>query len=747
MIRLNLIVSLIIFSLSMNLPAQIKPPVYPGTQKVDQVDDYFGTKVADPYRWLEDDNSPETEAWVNAQNMITQEYLSKITFRNKIRDRLTELWDFPKMEVPEKGGVRLFFLYNTGMQNQHALYMQEAFEQPKELLYDPNKVAPDGSISINQFKASDDGKYIAISISRSGSDWQEIIVMDLKKKKLLKDKIEWVKFSGISWKDNGFYYSRYDAPKEGTALTKKNEFHKIYYHKAGTSQEKDELVYQNPDFPLRNYTATVSDDKRFLFIYETESTSGNALYYKDLLKGHAGFQPLFTGFSNDYAVVGNYGDSILIHTNAGASNYRLISINPEIPGKEGWTILIDEDEKMVMESVRLSYDKIVVKYMKNACNELYLFDKQGKKTGTIELPMIGTVGDISSRPGDPQLFYAFTSFVYPLGIFLQDFEKDYNKTIFFAPVLFQPDDFETKQVFYKSNDGTEIPMFIIHKKGMVMNGLNPAYLYGYGGFNISLTPSFSVSRMIFAENGGILAIPNIRGGGEFGEAWHKAGTKEKKQQVFDDFIAAANYLFENKYTKPEKLAIAGGSNGGLLVGACMTQKPELFKVALPAVGVLDMLRFHKFTIGWAWTVDYGSSEDKEGFTYLYKYSPLHNIKDGVNYPATLVTTADHDDRVVPAHSFKFIATLQEKHKGNNPVLIRIQTKAGHGAGKPTSVRIEEAADMWAFTFYNLGMVPGVDPQRGDPMEIKKQRKPAYIDDPVYKKNLPKQQKTNQAQPE
>lgn len=735
----NAFVLMISMILSFGLYAQnktvIDKPLYPKTRMADQVDDYFGTKVSDPFRWLEDDNSEETKAWVQEQNQVTNKYLSAIPYRDSIKERLTSVWNFPKQTVPFRNNNKIFFFTNSGLQNQNVLYVNDVDRENPELLLDPNLLSADGTVSLSEISVSNDGKFLAYKISRSGSDWNEIYVMDIKKKKVLKDHIEWVKFSSIAWSGKGFYYSCYSAPVKGTELSGKNEYHKVYYHKIGDKQSKDVLVYENTKFPLRNFSAQVTDDERFLLISETESTSGNALYVKDLLNPETGFVTLVDGFESDAEPIGNIGTKMFVRTNIKHPKYQIMSFDLSSPGKASWETFIS-DEANVIESAVISNKLLVVKYLVNAMNQLVVFDLNGIAVTDIELPGPGTVGAINSRTEDDFFYYSFTSFTSPAQVFKFEFSKNISRTIFTPKTGFNFDEYTTEQVFYESFDGTKVPMFIVHKKGIQMNGNNPTLLYGYGGFNISLTPSFSVSRMVFLENGGIYAIANIRGGGEFGEEWHKAGTKEKKQTVFNDFIAAAEYLINKSYTKADKLAISGGSNGGLLVGACMTQRPDLFKVALPAVGVLDMLRYHKFTIGWAWATDYGTSEEESGFKYLYKYSPLHVIKKGVRYPATLVTTADHDDRVVPAHSFKFISTLQENQGGTNPVLIRIATKAGHGSGKPTSKIIEEAADVWAFTFYHLGINPVFPKDPNKPVPPVKVRRPE-IKDPYLKQNLPK----------
>lgn len=678
---------------------------YPKTRKVDTVDVYFGNKVADPYRWLEDDRSDETAAWVKLENQVTSQYLARIPFRNKIRDRFTSLWNYPKYGVPFREGKYYFFFKNDGLQNQSVLYIQEGLTGAPRLFLDPNIMSEDGTVSIGGIVASNDAKYLAYSRSTGGSDWNEIHIMDIASGKELGEVIKWVKFSSISWYKDGFYYSRYDAPAPGKELSKKNEFHKVYYHKTGTQQSEDVLVYESREHPLRNYGTQVTEDEKFLLVYESESTDGVALYCKRLGEAGANFVKIAEGFDHEYGVIDNIDEKLLVMTNYEAPRKKIVVMNPNDPSPEKWGTVIPEKED-VLQWATLIGGKLFAAYMKDAYSKVYIYDLSGKQLGEMILPAIGTLSGLSGKKNDNTAFYAFTSFTYPTTIFKYDVVKNKSEVYRAPEIDFKTDAYETKQIFYYSKDSTRIPMFIVHKKGLVLDDNNPTYLYGYGGFNVSMTPGFSISRLIFLENGGVFAMPCIRGGGEYGEEWHKAGTKLQKQNVFDDFIAAAEYLIAEKYTKPEKLAIAGGSNGGLLVGACMTQRPELFKVALPAVGVMDMLRFHKFTIGWAWTGDYGSSDNKEEFLYIYKYSPLHNIKSGVDYPATLVTTADHDDRVVPAHSFKFIATLQDKNTGPNPVLIRIETMAGHGSGKPTSKVIDEVTDVWSFVFFNLGMSVG-----------------------------------------
>lgn len=677
---------------------------YPETRKTDTIDVYFGTQVADPYRWLEDDNSEETAAWVKAQNDVTNAYLAKIPFRDQVRERLTSMWNYPRYGVPFKKGGKYFFFKNDGIQNQSVLYIQDSLQAEPRVFLDPNKLSEDGTTALGTYSVSKDGKYFAYAISKAGSDWNEIYVMETETGKQLADKLEWVKFSGISWRENGFYYSRYDKPAGGGVLSSKNEYMKVYYHVVGDPQEKDVLVYENRNYPLRNYGITATEDGRYLVLGESESTSGNSLYIKDLENPQAGFVKIAEGFRFDYSYISNQDGKFLILTNADAPKYRLIEVDLSSPAPENHRIIIPEREE-VLVSAEVAGGRIVCEYMKDATNRLYVYTTEGSFVHEVNLPGPGTIAGFEGKKDENEAFFAFTSFTYPSTVFVYDILNNTSKVFFDSELDFDPAKYESKQVFYTSKDGTKVPMFIVHKAGLNLDGNNPVYLYGYGGFNVSLTPVFSVSRLLFIEQGGVFAMPNLRGGGEYGEAWHRAGTKLQKQNVFDDFIAAAEFLIAEKYTQPEKIAIAGGSNGGLLVGACMTQRPDLFAVALPAVGVMDMLRFHKFTIGWAWTEDYGSSEDSVQFQYLLGYSPLHNLKPGTCYPATLVTTADHDDRVVPAHSFKFAATLQEHQSCNNPALIRIETNAGHGAGKPVSKMIDEATDIWSFTMYNLGMKP------------------------------------------
>ena len=679
---------------------------YPIAKKTDTVDVYFGHQVADPYRWLEDDNSPETEAWVEAENKITFEYLSKISFREQLKDYLKDVWNYPKYRVPFKKGNRYFLFKNDGMQNQDVLYMMSDPEDDPELLLDPNTLSADGTIALADVSVSKNGKYLAYSISSGGSDWNEIFVMEINTRKLLNDHIEWVKFSGISWKGDGFFYSAYDAPDEEDVLSGQNRFHKVYYHHLNTPQSDDVLVFDNPEKPLRNYYGYATEDEQFIIVIETESTSGNALYAaKASDVNNLTFRKIANGFDYDYRVVGHTGNELVIQTNDHAPKGKIIKIDIDNPAPDYWSRLIPEKEN-VLEMSAIAGGKIYTQYIKDASNRAYFYTLDGEFVRELKLPGIGTITEFNGEKDDLVAFYGFSSFTVPSNIYKFDVEEGSSDLYKRSEVDFNGDNYQTHQVFFESKDGTRVPMFLVHKKGLKHDGNNPVLMYGYGGFNISLSPGFSISRMAFLEQGGMYVMVNLRGGGEYGEDWHKAGMKMNKQNVFDDFIYAAKYLIREKYTSSDRLAIMGGSNGGLLVGACMTQEPELFRVAIPIVGVMDMLRYHRFTIGWAWATDYGrSDESEEMFRYLLGYSPLHNIKQGVDYPATLAITADHDDRVVPAHTFKFMATLQEKNSGKNPVLVRVETRAGHGAGKPTSKQIEEATDVYGFIMYELGMNP------------------------------------------
>ncbi len=675
---------------------------YPNTKKVDTVDSYFGNNIADSYRWLEDDKSAETGEWVKEQNKVTFDYLATIPFRDKIKERLTQIWNFEKRSAPFKKGTKYFYYKNDGIQNQSVLFVQDGLNGTAKVLLDPNTLAADGTVSLGGLSISKNGKYLAYSINRAGSDWSEIYVMEIESGKKLVDEIKWVKFSDIAWKGDGFYYSAYDSPKGGSELSNKNEYHKVFYHTLGDSQKKDALVYEDKEHPLRNFSAGITEDQNLLLLYGSESTSGTTLAVKDLKKPNSPFVWLVTNFENNYGVVHNEGNKLYVITDKGAPKYQLLEIDITAkPDYENWKKIIPEANDL-LESVSLCNGKLVAKYLKDVTTRLYVFTLDGKKENEIQLPGICKVDAFDSDKDDSLAFFSYNTFTAPASIYKYNIVTNKMEVWFKPTIDFKSDDYETKQVFYNSKDGTKIPMFITHKKGIKLDGTNPCFLFGYGGFNSYYSPEFRIDRAVFLENGGIYAIPGLRGGGDYGEDWHKAGTKCQKQNVFDDFIAAAEYLVKEKYTSHAKLAIHGRSNGGLLVGAVMTQRPDIAKVAIPTVGVLDMLRYHKFTIGWAWATDYGTSENKEEFDCLIKYSPLHNVKEA-EYPATLVTTGDHDDRVVPAHSFKFIATLQEKQKGTNPVLVRIDTNAGHGAGKPTTKQIEEYSDIWSFVFYNLGM--------------------------------------------
>ncbi|MGB3776783.1 MAG: prolyl oligopeptidase family serine peptidase [Tunicatimonas sp.] len=689
---------------------------YPPTEKVNQVDTYFGTEVPDPYRWLEDDRSAETAAWVEAENEVTEAYLSQIPFREAINERLTTLWNYEKYSAPVKEGDAYYFYKNDGLQNQSVLYRQANLRQANlrqanldaepEIFLDPNTFSNDGTVSLGSTSFTEDGSLLAYSISESGSDWRKILVMDVASRTLVGDTIQDAKFTGIAWRGNeGFYYSSYDKSDEGSALSARNSNHKLFYHQLGTSQTDDQLVFGGEALPRRYVGAGVTEDQRYLVITAAVSTSGNELYVKDLSQPGSEIVPVVEGFDSEQYVVHSEGTTLYIMTNRDAPNQRLVTVDAGQPQPENWQDLIPE-RKEVLQSSSFAGGKLFLNYLKDASTRIEQYDLQGNKERDITLPTLGTASGFNGKEDSDTVFYAFTSFTYPTTIYAYDIGSGESTVLRQPTVDFDPDAYETKQVFYSSKDGTKVPMFIVHKKGLELNGQNPTYLYGYGGFNISLSPSFSITNLYWLENGGVYAMPNLRGGGEYGESWHEAGTQLNKQNVFDDFIAAAEYLKQEKYTSTDKLAISGRSNGGLLVGATMTQRPDLCRVALPGVGVLDMLRYHQFTAGAGWAYDYGIADSSQAmFDYLYAYSPLHNIEEDASYPATLITTADHDDRVVPAHSFKFAATLQEKQAGDNPVLIRIDTKAGHGAGKPTAMQIAEWTDLFAFTFYNMDWLP------------------------------------------
>jgi len=678
---------------------------YPETLKDSTYDEYFGTKVEDPYRWLEDDNSERTKAWVKAQNKFTFSYLNKIPFKDKIKKRLEEIWDYEKISAPTKKGDYYYFYKNDGLQNQYAMYRTKELGKDAEVFLDPNTFSKDGTVSMSGTSFTKDGSLVAYQISEGGSDWRKVIVLDAENKKQLEDTLVDIKFSGIAWKGNeGFYYSSYDKPKKGSTLSGLTQYHKLYFHKLGTAQKNDELIFGGLKQKRRYVGAYLTEDQRYLVISAAESTSGNELYIKDLTSENSKIIPVMKGYDSDLSIIDNQGTRLLISTNHNAPNNRLVEVDASAPQAENWKDVIPETKNVLSVNTGGAY--LFASYMVDVKSQVIQYDYNGKKIREVELPSIGTSYGFGAKKEDTSLYYTFTSFTYPSTIFKYNIKKGTSELYWKPNITFNPDDFETKQVFYKSKDGTKVPMFIVHKKGIKLDGTNPTYLYAYGGFNISLKPGFDIRKLVWLENGGIYAQANLRGGGEYGEKWHKAGTKMNKQNVFDDFIAAAEFLFSEKYTSSDYLAIAGGSNGGLLIGATMTQRPELAKVAFPAVGVMDMLKYHKFTSGAGWASDYGTSEDSEEmFKYLLNYSPVHTIKDSVNYPATMVTTADHDDRVVPAHSFKFAATLQAKAESNNPLLIRIETNAGHGAGTPTSKQIEQVADKYAFAWYNMGVNP------------------------------------------
>ncbi len=682
------------------------PINYPVTEKVSQVDTYFGTEVPDPYRWLEDDRSAETADWVKAENEVTEKYLGQIPFREAINERLTTLWNYEKYSAPVKEGNAYYFTKNDGLQNQSVLYRQTSLEAEPEVFLDPNTFSDDGTVSLGGTSFTQDGSLLAYSISESGSDWRKILVMDVASRTLVGDTIQDAKFTGIAWQGNeGFYYSSYDKSDEGSALSDRNMNHKLLYHQLGTPQANDQLVFGGEALPRRYVGAGVTEDQRYLVLGASVSTSGNELYIKDLSKSGSEIIPVVQDFDSEQSVVHNEGSTLYILTNRDAPNQRLVTVEAGQPQPENWQDLVPERQE-VLQSAGFAGGKIFLNYLKDASTRIEQYDLRGNKEHDITLPTLGTAAGFDGKEDSDTVFYAFTSFTYPTTIYAYDIASGTSTVLRQPTVDFDPNAYEVRQVFYPSKDGTKVPMFIVHRKGLEMNGQNPTYLYGYGGFNISLSPSFSITNLYWLENGGVYAMPNLRGGGEYGESWHEAGTQLNKQNVFDDFIAAAEYLKQEKYTSTEKLAISGRSNGGLLVGATMTQRPDLCRVALPGVGVLDMLRYHQFTAGAGWAYDYGIADSSQAmFDYLLAYSPLHNIEEGMRYPATLITTADHDDRVVPAHSFKFAATLQEKQVGDNAVLIRIDTKAGHGAGKPTSMQIAEWTDLFAFTFYNLGWAP------------------------------------------
>jgi prolyl oligopeptidase len=680
---------------------------YPESKKVDQVDDYFGTKVADPYRWLEDENSAATKSWVEAENELTFAYLDKIPYREKLNARLTQLYDYPRFSAPFRRGDTYFFTKNDGLQNQSVYYIQKGVNGRAEVFLDPNKFSADGTAKLGTFSLSQDGKYLAYGTSEGGSDWSTLRVMEVGSRKVLSDELSWLKASGVSWQGDGFYYSRYPQPEKGRELTSKNEFQSVYFHKVGTSQSADLLIYEDKEHPQRFQNVRTTEDEHFAILSISErgkGKQGNAVFYEDLSKGEKEFSPIVAGIGDiSYSVIDNVGDKFLIRTDNNAPNGRVVLVDPKNPDEKNWQEVLPERTEP-LQSVGTAGGKLFASWRKDVATRAYVFNLNGKLESAIKLPGVGTATGFGGLNDDKYVFYSFTSFNFPLTIFKYDIATK-KSTVFRRVDIpgFEPTDYETKQVFFKSKDGTRVPMFLVYKKGLKLDGKNPTLLYGYGGFNIVTAPAFSSTRMALLEQGVVYASCNMRGGGEYGEKWHEAGTKLKKQNVFDDFIAAAEWLIANKYTSSNKLAILGGSNGGLLVGAVANQRPELFRAVVEQAGVMDMLRFQKFTIGWNWVADYGSSEANEAqFKALYAYSPIHNVKPGTKYPATLITTADHDDRVVPAHNFKYAAALQTAQGGDSPILIRIDTNSAHGASSTTKL-IEQTRDIYAFLFENLGV--------------------------------------------
>lgn len=682
-----------------------KPIAYPETRQVAHVDTYHGVEVADPYRWLEDDNAPETAAWVEAQNTVTNAYLEGVSFRANLQQRLRTLYNYARYGQPGRRGNLYFFTRNSGLQNQNVWYVQEGLDgEPKELL-DPNALSPDGTTRLDIFAPSGDGKYVAYALSDGGSDWKVVRVMEVATRKVLDDEVRWVKVSGIAWAGNGFFYSRYPAPEGGNILSAKNENHQVYYHRVGTAQTADERVYEDPANPQRFHTLQTTEDEKYAVLYVSErgkGLNGNALFYKDLSRPGTRFLPIMADITNDeYDLIDSTPSGFLVKTTAGAPNGKVVHFDI---ATRAWRDVVPERQEP-LRSANTGGGKLFATYLKDVASQVVRYSLDGSREAEVALPGLGNVQDFGGRRDDTGVFYNYQSFDYPPAIFRYDLASGESK-LWRAPEIpgFNPADYETKQVFVTSKDGTKVPLFLVHKKGLALNGNNPTLLYGYGGFNIVTSPSFNSLRLALLEQGFVYASCNMRGGGEYGETWHEAGTKLQKQNVFDDFIAAAEWLVANKYTSASKLAVQGGSNGGLLVGAVINQRPELFRAAIPMVGVMDMLRFHKFTIGWNWIPDYGSSDDPEQFKALYAYSPIHNVREGGKYPATLITTADHDDRVVPAHSFKYAATMQAKAAKQHPVLIRIETKSGHGASN-TEKAIAMNADVMAFLMKELGVNP------------------------------------------
>ncbi len=673
---------------------------YPESPKVDTVHTYFGTEVPDPYNWLENDTSAETEAWVHAQNEVTQAYLAQIPYRQQLADRLTELINYPRVGEPIKVGDYIFISKNDGLQDQSVIYYKKGDDGEEQVFLDPNAMSESGTVSVNLLGASDDDRYIAYSMSEAGSDWSTIHVREIATNTEQGDVLKWCKFSGASWYGNGFFYSRYPTPAEGTELSATSDFHTVYFHELGTPQSADQLIYRNEDNPRLYHYGYMTEDNEYFIFYEAQGTEGVNVYFQEPERLDEGFIPFTNDFASKSSVVDFKNGRFLLVTDLDAPMRRVVAVDPRQPDPAHWQTIVPERD-VYLASVSTGGGQMFAEYLERAVSKIYRMNYDGSEAAEIALPGAGSAGGFSGEKDQKTLYYSYTGFTDPGSIYAYDVASGSSEIYYQAELKFNPEDYESRQVFYKSKDGTEISMFLVHRKGLELNGTNPTLLYGYGGFNISLTPSFSSIRLMFLESGGVFAMPNLRGGGEYGEEWHRAGMLQQKQNVFDDFIAAAEYLIAEGYTSSENLAIMGGSNGGLLVGACMTQRPELFAVAVLSVGVLDMLRYHKFTVGWGWVPEYGSSEESaEMFQYLYGYSPLHNVQAGTAYPATLVVTGDHDDRVVPAHSFKFAATLQENHSGPNPTLIRIETDAGHGAGKPISKIIEEQADIYSFLLWN-----------------------------------------------
>lgn len=725
---------LLVLPVSLLAKAQLK---YPDTKKTDIVNDYHGIQVEDPYQWLEDDNSDNTKNWVTRQNKVTYDYLATIPFRDKIKKRLELLWDYPKYSSPFIKAEYYYFFKNDGLQNQSVMYRQKGLDGVPEEFLNPNTLSKEGIAALGSINFSKKGKYLAYSIAVAGSDWQEIFVMESATKKIMTDKIEWTKFGGADWNgDEGFYYSGYDKPDEQSKLSKQNEFHKVFYHKIGTPQSSDKLIYEDKKHPLRYHGAGLTEDGRFLILRISEGTSGVELWYRDTKDpAQKDFKVLIGGFKTQPSVIDNIGDKLIVRTNDEAPNYKVVLIDPKSPGKANWKLVIPEKEE-ALQNVSTGGGYLFADYLKDASTKVYQYSYDGKLIREIKLPGIGTASGFDGEKNDKEFFYSYSSFNTPPSIFRYDITGGQSTLFRKTKISMNTDNFVTEQTFFTSRDGAQVPMFITYKKGLELDGNNPVLMYGYGGFNIPVTPGFSISNAFFIEQGGIYVVVNLRGGSEYGEKWHKAGMLENKQNVFNDFIGAAEFLIKRRYTNSDKIAIRGGSNGGLLVGAAMTQRPDLFKVALPAVGVMDMLRFHRFTVGWGWTVEYGNADSASQFPFIYKYSPYHNLRPGTRYPATLITTADHDDRVVPAHSFKFASRLQEYNAGDNPVLIRIETNAGHGAGKPTSKQIDEATDIWSFVMQNLGMDFKDDPQAVKKEDDKNQQRPGESkklgQDPVRK---------------